>query len=976
MTKFLKKTKTIRLIIALVFLIETGFDGEVFAFPDVFSAANNAKLAPHLMLGNNINSSKETEINAVESTVRYELKKILKEHNINNLDYKGFIRVLHKRKEEERKFDQRCPWVFMNEAKEDNGSIVVRCRLLIDDTKTKDYFVKFELDRDSDGGFDIKEVYSESGDTDLIVMEAKKMEATIEQPIAEKAREQEKDKLLKLSSPGDSSSVKFVDLTEVTALQEELPSPKQVGDLAETVLSEGIEASFSLTNKIVSILSVLIITGIAGVISFLIAPSSQIATGFPYVQNLGITIVVAGIMYLGYWFYRSTDKGTENMSFSDDNRISNNNQTRREFISSIAKLGLYGAALTSAPFLLRGDSAPVPQKKQKDIAGKKVEVKPAPNPIDELIKQYKDDPAFIKRIKPAIKYVNNFPTLGKDVFGDIVQSAIKYFPELKGQLKQSDLIVLAAIENDLGVNRRQSSKGALGLMQVTPVAVWDLIKYTEKLKKIISRTKKKISLGTVTEEEIANLPIVEQKYSFFQRFEKYSDICNGSRDVDAFEKNWKKAWEWMLKKMGKEKGMYEIGAGIYIKNLIVSVRNHERLIAHVKGLTPADGALILYNAGYKRYYGLCNGKGKFKNLTEETKKYLAAAKVINDRVYVSGFVALGLLFTLGIPVLAVPFLVFLWQSIIPYLVPTLTYTISGALLGAIGGRFVLRKTEGLKDIPEKVVIDMEPIYGKEGKSPIGDRIAEQIIRSPVVFNELVVQDSDNGVLDKENEKTKKLLAQGGSDKKAFDDLKKVGRRLSPPVERYTLYVSSDFCSKKEFNRDDFKYDSRFDLKLVYKRTAIDFAADVLRDVSKRGIDPETVVVQLPIVSEEESGANEIKELKEKGIRFVSVDIEEFQCAFPGKSEKEKYRENVYAMMLLVRKVSEGTDDLMIKNALKIYFKNFIDDMDKEDIMFQNYLKAIISGDIPELIKFVLKYTPMEAMVNDLKNMDSETLIFA
>ena len=120
----------------------------------------------------------------------------------------------------------------------------------------------------------------------------------------------------------------------------------------------------------------------------------------------------------------------------------------------------------------------------------------------------------------------------------------------------------------------------------------------------------------------------------------------------------------------------------------------------------------------------------------------------------------------------------------------------------------------------------------------------------------------------------------------------------------------------------------------------------------------------------------MEELRNLGIRFITLDIDKYKSEFPDKAEETKYRENMYALMLLVRKFSADTNNPILLDTFRLLIKNYT--VDGEAVgLFERYLKAIVSGDVIELIKIVLIYKPMRKIVDDMgKQLDLTALIFA
>jgi len=271
------------------------------------------------------------------------------------------------------------------------------------------------------------------------------------------------------------------------------------------------------------------------------------------------------------------------------------------------------------------------------------------------------------------------------------------------------------------------------------------------------------------------------------------------------------------------------------------------------------------------------------------------------------------------------------------------------------------------------------------KDKEGDRVTEKSVK--VYDRAKVIWRPGDALMKKNIEKVKDPVKSEISpvmDLRRYDDVetlkavRDVGITLCPPVEMYTIYALVGFCSMDEFRYDEFKYSGRFDLNLIRKDKAGEIARHVLADIVTRNIDPETVVVQLPVVSDEDD-IQEVEKLRKAGVRFVTVDVYSPESQAAKKTEKEKYRESIYAIMLLVRKFSGESSDPMLIYCLRTLVERYTGYIDDKKDMLNKYLKAIIDEDVDvsELIKVVLMYRPFEKFVDKMgKRWDAKTLVFA
>jgi phosphomannomutase len=174
-----------------------------------------------------------------------------------------------------------------------------------------------------------------------------------------------------------------------------------------------------------------------------------------------------------------------------------------------------------------------------------------------------------------------------------------------------------------------------------------------------------------------------------------------------------------------------------------------------------------------------------------------------------------------------------------------------------------------------------------------------------------------------------------------------------PNSCYQLLVTSEFFANGELGAHKLKYGDRFDLNVVSGSTSQQFVDNVL--AKAKGKEDKTIALVPDFVS-----FKELARLKMAGTRFIRVSATDLLDAKAQKDQaRESFQLDTYAMMLLVRSLSDKTaKDSNIYRVLSFYVKSHF----KFDgtIAVDDYINAIVKSDISTLIKGYLSYKPTEA----------------
>ena len=95
----------------------------------------------------------------------------------------------------------------------------------------------------------------------------------------------------------------------------------------------------------------------------------------------------------------------------------------------------------------------------------------------------------------------------------------------------------------------------------------------------------------------------------------------------------------------------------------------------------------------------------------------------------------------------------------------------------------------------------------------------------------------------------------------------------------------------------------------------------------------------------------------RGIRFIVVDPDDIKDIDPKR--RARYRKDIYAMMLVARKVTEKdiAENTSVYRTLSFFLNSHYQDGTKDIAGY--YIEALIKGNIALLINSILSYNPAE-----------------
>ena len=171
-------------------------------------------------------------------------------------------------------------------------------------------------------------------------------------------------------------------------------------------------------------------------------------------------------------------------------------------------------------------------------------------------------------------------------------------------------------------------------------------------------------------------------------------------------------------------------------------------------------------------------------------------------------------------------------------------------------------------------------------------------------------------------------------------------------ERYTLLVPFTLYAEGKLEEHKQKYEDAFDLEGVSGRGHDQFLRNVLANA--RGKENRTIVLvprDLP--------TSYLNILKNAGIRFIREGLEGqsiWKKAAKKSEDRERFLVNTYTIMLLARRVDERSisEDSPTYKLLAFYLKSHFH---LSEVAIEDYIKAILNGHVPTLIKGYLSYRP-------------------
>lgn len=238
------------------------------------------------------------------------------------------------------------------------------------------------------------------------------------------------------------------------------------------------------------------------------------------------------------------------------------------------------------------------------------------------------------------------------------------------------------------------------------------------------------------------------------------------------------------------------------------------------------------------------------------------------------------------------------------------------------------------------------------------------------------KDKDNEIFGlKKKMKNMRVLAKG------------IGSEIARPIldNPYTLITCGDFYTdRKEYTHDLENYGSIFRPHWIES----DKPDAIIRNIEleiKNGLDPNNIMVQLPKLFSGESEKKYIEELtnlNRQGVKFMVINTQGLKGE-PDKEKRAEYRLNMYAMMLLGRRITakKNAVNKKIENLLKFFITSCLEDKNIEHTNIQLYINAFKKQNFDEkdivfIINTTLSYKPTERFAHCDYAVIAPTLISA
>jgi UDP-glucose 4-epimerase len=184
--------------------------------------------------------------------------------------------------------------------------------------------------------------------------------------------------------------------------------------------------------------------------------------------------------------------------------------------------------------------------------------------------------------------------------------------------------------------------------------------------------------------------------------------------------------------------------------------------------------------------------------------------------------------------------------------------------------------------------------------------------------------------------------------------REAGRMLAPPAQNYTLFTSYNLSDNTEFLADKNEYSSRFGLERIMTERPYDIVDWVLKAVRDKGIDPSSVIVQLPGEFADDAFKDDIGRLTSACIKYLIVDTCGIGDEVPAK--RAEYRRDIYSEMLFARAIGADTDESSpIYRLFRFFVESHMEDFDGKAAPVDAYMEAIKKN---EFINAMLSYKPI------------------
>jgi len=192
----------------------------------------------------------------------------------------------------------------------------------------------------------------------------------------------------------------------------------------------------------------------------------------------------------------------------------------------------------------------------------------------------------------------------------------------------------------------------------------------------------------------------------------------------------------------------------------------------------------------------------------------------------------------------------------------------------------------------------------------------------------------------------------------------VGQKIAPPVRDYTLFVTDDFLGRDEADADSLRHSDTFNLIRMPVHDPQQIAAAIRNAVAESDgkLEFENIVVQLSSRYREQKDARYLEGLKKIGVKFIVVNTENLKS----DPKRQVYRDNIYATMLLARRL-----DIKLKQSDPVLYQGIYDILsflvgmhlsgsdEKRASDVKHYIDALAKNDLTVLFSRILEGKPIE-----------------
>jgi hypothetical protein len=173
-------------------------------------------------------------------------------------------------------------------------------------------------------------------------------------------------------------------------------------------------------------------------------------------------------------------------------------------------------------------------------------------------------------------------------------------------------------------------------------------------------------------------------------------------------------------------------------------------------------------------------------------------------------------------------------------------------------------------------------------------------------------------------------------------------------KRYILLVDSEFfINNYEFSKHRRLYRDRFKLRRISGENEETYINNIYNKAKTKEAKKKTIALVRDDLSNES-----LEKLTKAGIRFIKVNISDIHNANMAEDEhRTSFQLNTYTIMLLARRIDGSvSSSSSIYQLLRFYLGTHFD---LDDITPENYIKALIKGEVADLVKGLLRYRPAE-----------------